>query len=1138
MLQKRAALAMVAAVGLAGLGDAQMVTGSDMPGFAEAFSLPAQASGIRVRLLEASTGTNVLWPGEQATLTLRLDNLTERTMSVRGRVDVIGFRTEIPPDDIWTPHVHRVSAERQDAFQAELAPRGGTEIKVRPRLPERFGSYGVVLDFGQEGRAFAASLARVVRAEAGRVFIPQYAIDLPWPHENSVPVNQTFQKLGVKGARMEASFTPLSAPNFEERMADLGRRLQWAWDHNVTVMLTLGAGQADMPLGRGRPWLTPDDTLIEGVKEDLAWLPRHDPEFQEWVREVLLRWGWPNGPVNAVELWNEPWEGVSISGWGADMIRYREIYRRMAAGVLEARAQGRRVLIGGTSSSSNTLDKLFPDDSKEFLPILDFVSIHYQGVGAIPGLVPMWTDRTGEYGPVQNWDTESWVANADGRVPGVVASMLSFGQQRAMGTYGGNTYQAVAERVDGREYRAVNAWALAPAVAAAARHIGQRRFGGLIFGKGLPWAYRFDDAENPDDGTLVILGDMGVIYPRNDQWFRTSQAALVGSPGRLEIAADPAFRMLDHNGNIVPPQAGSLRIPLSSTAVYVRTDGSKGSFERLVKAVQAGRISGYPPVEITAKDMTGRVGSDGGVEVTLTNLMNRPISGRLSVQVNGTRLPERRVQLQPHSSERIALPTAGLAEDPDNLYRLQATFDAGGDGEARHAETMRVNLIARRTISVDGNPDDWNGVLPQTLTAEGIRPSLTETAWLPFKDLAQGEGAAFSSARLAHDDQGIYFLAETLDPTPWAGGIRFAERDDDSYFYPAVSYETGRNRSPSFAARFVGTITAPADGSFRFWTLSDDGVRLRVNGRTLIDNWTDHGPTWDFGLVELRRGEAVPIEIDYYQGGGGAELRLEWEGPGLARSLVPAAAMKTPTGEPGLMGEYFRNRDFTDPKGRAAAETIDFATNRGFPPEGVMGPPERRPMVWPEGVRRFSYRRDPDLPSGSGTDNILIAFNAVPLEREWLKSHPPGTFPTYMAYACTDYEFALNQVAETHGGGTEIWRLLAPGMPRKHFYPRQPRAQVDGGPVTEGRLVIRRQGDRRITEAFIPWSEIPDVRRLRDEGKTVRFSFRVNDSNGPSYELAQGRSVSKQNFLAFHPDWVTHWANEIEFAFEEPPRSR
>ena len=102
-------------------------------------------------------------------------------------------------------------------------------------------------------------------------------------------------------------------------------------------------------------------------------------------------------------------------------------------------------------------------------------------------------------------------------------------------------------------------------------------------------------------------------------------------------------------------------------------------------------------------------------------------------------------------------------------------------------------------------------------------------------------------------------------------------------------------------------------------------------------------------------------------------------------------------------------------------------------------------------------------------------------------------------------------------------------MVRKHFFPRQPRAVVDGGPVKgEARLVVK----GNVVECAIPWTEIPEVKKCLDARQRVKFSFRVNHGGG-AFELAAGRSVSKDNCFAFHNDWSTHWANEVEFGFEK-----
>jgi len=80
----------------------------------------------------------------------------------------------------------------------------------------------------------------------------------------------------------------------------------------------------------------------------------------------------------------------------------------------------------------------------------------------------------------------------------------------------------------------------------------------------------------------------------------------------------------------------------------------------------------------------------------------------------------------------------------------------------------------------------------------------------------------------------------------------------------------------------------------------------------------------------------------------------------------------------------------------------------------------------------------------------------------------------------------------------------------------------------DAKLVVK----DNVVECAIPWSELPEVKACRDAGQPVKFSFRVNNGGG-AFELAAGRSASKENPLAFHNDWSTHWANELEFGFEK-----
>jgi hypothetical protein len=117
-------------------------------------------------------------------------------------------------------------------------------------------------------------------------------------------------------------------------------------------------------------------------------------------------------------------------------------------------------------------------------------------------------------------------------------------------------------------------------------------------------------------------------------------------------------------------------------------------------------------------------------------------------------------------------------------------FDAGRDGVALHEESMRVNFIARRTISIDGKLDDWKGILPQPIRVAGTGgPSFIGEMLFPFMKFKSQQSEGFAVGYVAHDDNHFYFAAKIADDTPQDCTQRFAIRDPDADFYPEVAYE-------------------------------------------------------------------------------------------------------------------------------------------------------------------------------------------------------------------------------------------------------------------------------------------------------------------------------------------------------------
>ena len=96
-----------------------------------------------------------------------------------------------------------------------------------------------------------------------------------------------------------------------------------------------------------------------------------------------------------------------------------------------------------------------------------------------------------------------------------------------------------------------------------------------------------------------------------------------------------------------------------------------------------------------------------------------------------------------------------------------------------------------------------------------------------------------------------------------------------------------------FALRFTGHVEAPADGVYAFYTASDDGSRLYVGDRLVVDNDGLHATREQRGFVPLRKGKH-PITVTFFEAGGDEALKVLWEGPGFAKQPIPETALFRP----------------------------------------------------------------------------------------------------------------------------------------------------------------------------------------------------------------------------------------------------
>lgn len=1096
---------------------------------------------------EASQRANVFYPGDSIRFRFQVVNNMPKAVDRDAVIRVIHYGTEGLEGDLWVPQIKQLGPEKDYTRRVRMDANGYCDVALAVDEPDEFGGYAVVFDLGDAGRRLATSFVYAMKPKVEPMQYPRQALDDLGP--------DYLNRVGVQAIRHGIGYMPTTSFGYRKFMEDVDKRMKEYKAHNVTMLLMIGEGGALMPLGTPRAHIDENGFMLR-TKQDYVWLPSLDEDFKKFVKEVLLKYGWPRGPVTAVSLWNEPWEGISISGWQADMPRYREIYTKMAEAVLEARKEGVDVLVGGGDSNSNALDKFFGDGTMAMLPVFDFMSIHYQGMES-PVLYPEFNNRKDHKGKVLIWDTESWVGNTDDRIGMVIAANRSAGYDRSMGIYGGYLQSGhqddkVAVRTPSGVLRypaVLPVWSQTAAICAVQNMIGERAFRRLLFPQGLPWVMLFDGYDgNPDDGTAVVAGDMSDAFGAENLLYR----GVMLSDGVMRVKAHKSFRLYDFYGNEIPAEKGYYSIPLTWKGYYLRTDGSRGSFARLEKALAQAEISGYSPLDIAARDLTAPVESRPEFELVLTNVLNCRAKGALKVTLGDLALEyPAKIDIAPNSTSVVKVKVVGGTANPANDYPLAVTFTAVDGSVAELEETLHVNLISRRTVKVDGDLADWEGAIPQTVRADGKASlTVTEAAWYPFMSFDSG-AKGMAQAWLGYDDDYFYFAAKVADSTPNPGGPRFATRDDDSYFYPDTAYMQTINAMHSVVGRSGGNVywentrttqsigvdlDLPSDRVTRaalyFPAVAQHGVEVtvtdRATGNELLQTRIDN--LWNGAWVNLNLSGDVRIRCSAYGWWYTAKLAGVW----LDETSVPATAAVSAT----LAGVDFDTVDnWAGVYGSAGYVSADGTSSlpswAGF---SVVEQDDAVALAWPDGVRRFTYRKQPTLPDGTvGTrfDNILIAFNVIPQGEDGLEAAAPGTMPGYIGYKCTDYEYALNPVAEEYGGGTEIWRMLAPGLPRKHFYPRQGKAAGEGA-VEDGKLVIRRDGNTLFYECAIPMSEIPDVRKAIDSGEPIKFSFRVNDdTSGACMELAKGRSVAKRNSRAFHPDWKEHWSNEVGFGVEK-----
>lgn len=126
---------------------------------------------------------------------------------------------------------------------------------------------------------------------------------------------------------------------------------------------------------------------------------------------------------------------------------------------------------------------------------------------------------------------------------------------------------------------------------------------------------------------------------------------------------------------------------------------------------------------------------------------------------------------------------------------------------------------------------------------------------------------------------GEYFTNMDLSGTPTVvrmdSGVNFAWNSSS----PATGIPAN-----NWSARWTGTLTALKSGEYTFCLYADDGCRLFVDDKNVIDHWTlDTGNEARAGKIILVAGRQYRFRVEYFQAGGNDDIQLSWLAPVASR---------------------------------------------------------------------------------------------------------------------------------------------------------------------------------------------------------------------------------------------------------------
>jgi hypothetical protein len=176
--------------------------------------------------------------------------------------------------------------------------------------------------------------------------------------------------------------------------------------------------------------------------------------------------------------------------------------------------------------------------------------------------------------------------------------------------------------------------------------------------------------------------------------------------------------------------------------------------------------------------------------------------------------------------------------------------------------TVMVNAIAAQTGAFNSGATSASFINSSTI---GSGTGLLGNYWTNTTSVAFTNVAFSTLPTLVRTDPTVNFNFGSTGPAPSIG-------------------------KTNYVVRWTGSVQPQFSEPYTFSTTADDGVRLYVNGRLLINDWVSQPATTVSSTITLKAQQLYNIELDYFymtNDSTGAQVSLSWNSPSIPQAIIP-----------------------------------------------------------------------------------------------------------------------------------------------------------------------------------------------------------------------------------------------------------